>query len=597
MMRRLVVRILAIGLLAFASAGLAPAQDGQQKRVAFIVGNSKYPSAGNLRNPVEDASAMQVALYRLNFDLVVGHDLTFNGFGEKLSEFKKKIKGADIALFFFAGHGVQHGGKNYLIPSDIEVKGKAAADIVARSVLLDKILSDMGRLAKASVTFLDACREPAGDMRSVQDEPQGFWGLIKDGLARVNVEEAQNHFIGFAAGPGKPAMDGTGKNSPFTAALVNHIAMADVDIGHMFTFVRGDVLRATSKGQQPEALSRLARPVYLNPKQSVGQNVPGVAQVPGDDASAQELMLESDLWITIMHSDDPTDFVQYLQEYPNGRYSRLAKQRLERLKSSAKLNDPRPSSSEPLLQEDGFVSATGVARVGKDLPKEEARRAALALARAKAILAKVPSPQATVPNFVRSSSEAAEQLGYMNRGFTFAEVFKWQETGKEVRAELRAKVWPFSRPEPERRLSGALEPSEIISGKTFRLRIEARRNAAIGMYVWQADGTMVRLYPDRTLKPVTVKAKEQVWFPREGDSYPAFVAENLRGENRNHEALIIVSGAASLPFDKLVPTVVGETPQSGEALMDGQTFLSKLAEIADHELELLVLPYEVRAPR
>src|SRR5262249_7144237 len=147
-----------------------------------------------------------------------------------------------------------------------------------------------------------------------------------------------------------------------------------------------------------------------------------------------------------------------------------------------------------------------------------------------------------------------------------------------------------------RRLSGQIEPAEIVSGKSFRLRIEAKRNANIGVYVWQADGTMGRLYPDATLKPVMVKAKEPVWVSREGGAYPGFGAENLRGEKSNEEAVIIVTGAGSLPFDRLVPTVVAEASQAGsETLVDGHTFLNRLAEIADPELELLVLPYEVRA--
>jgi hypothetical protein len=588
--RGVCARFLVVGFVALATAGYTLAQE--QKRVALIVGNSKYPAAGDLKNPVEDASSMQVALYRLNFNLIVGHDLTASGFRDKVSEFTKAITGADIALFFFAGHGVQYDGRNYLLPSDIKLKSRA--DVVERSILLDKVLSDMGRSAKASVTFLDACRDsPEWRGRSPPKESQGVWRFLTGGFARVSVDDTHNHFIGFAAATGKTALDGAGRNSPFTAALVRHIAMPDADIATMFTFVRRDVLKETNSRQQPEALSKLAYPVLLNPKQSGGQPAPVFPRVtpsPDADASSDELLVESNHWIGIMDSTDPTDFEEYLEEYPQGRYARLARQRIERLKASAKPSEPRPPDAH--LPE-GIV--TGAARIGKDLSKDEARRGALALARAKAILAKVPLPQATLPNFVRSSNEAAELLGYMIRGFSYGEEWKWQEAGKDVGVELRAKVRPL-RPERERRLSGAIEPPDIVSGKTFRVRIDAKKAAGIGVYVWQADDTMVRFYPDKTLKPVNLKAKETVWFPREGDPYPAFGAANLRGAKRNHEALIVVTGAGGIPFEKLVPTVVSEVPQSAsENLVEVHTFLNRLAEIADPELELLVLPYEVRA--
>ena len=102
----------------------AAIKSNPERRVALVIGNSKYRVGGTLKNPVEDAAAMQVALHRLNFDLIVGQDLTFESFQEKMREFTKAMKNADVALFFYAGHGIQYKDQNYLLPTDVELKNE-----------------------------------------------------------------------------------------------------------------------------------------------------------------------------------------------------------------------------------------------------------------------------------------------------------------------------------------------------------------------------------------------------------------------------------------------------------------------------------------
>ncbi|MFM9850878.1 MAG: caspase domain-containing protein [Hyphomicrobiaceae bacterium] len=586
--------ILVASVVAFSGAGPALAEG---RRVALVIGNSKYRIGDNLRNPVQDAAAMQVALHRLNFELIVGHDLPLEAFREKVREFTKVMRGADIALLFYAGHGVQYKEQNYLMPADIEVKSES--DIVAKSIALNTILDDMGQHAKASVVFLDACRNNPllrGISRGPATGSQLTWEYLR-GLATITAEPA-DRFVGFAASPGTVAEDGRGQNSPFTEALLRHIATPNIDISAMFSGVRRDVLKATLKRQQPESLNALSQPLYLNPTGKTPTETQELLPPPEESPSSISLSSDAEFWIAIKDTNDPKNFEDYLTQFPKGRFANLAKRKADQIKATAlktASTEQRVRTPEAATTEGDFVFATGIARITKYHPRDEAQRSAHALARAKAILAKVPATGVNLPNTVVSTSEAAELLGYMSRGITYDEVWTIHTpTAQEVKVDLRAKVRTLLGG-AERKLNGQLEPTDIISERPFRLRIDAKKEANIGVFAWQANSSVIRLYPESMQKTVVIRGGESVWFPRAEDSYPAIASTNLAGERRNHEAIIIVTGAGTLPFDELVPASVGETAQQSLAnSLGGVDFLNRLAAVQDPGLEVLVLPYEVR---
>jgi uncharacterized caspase-like protein len=600
-----VVLLALVALVTVLGAGAALAQDRQERRVALIVGNSNYrdPMVEDLKNPVRDAAAMQIALQPLGFQLFSWHDLTHQAFQEKIAEFTKAIKGADVALFFYAGHGVQFDNKNYLLPTDVDLKSKK--ELLTKSILLDKLLEDMGQYAKASVIFLDACRD-SPKLRSVGGTERGILEYLK-GLAPISENAASSDlFVGFAAAPGTSALDGGGGNSPFTAALRRNIATPDVEIGAMFASVRRDVLNATRKRQKPESLSRLTHALYLNPQRGTGQAAPAPTDgitpglFEGDDAPAVRLSPEAERWWPIKDSSDPRDFEDFLREYPKGNFALVAKRKYDQLAKLARPGDSRPAPStapaEPHAAEGELVEVAATARITKGHPKEEAQRSARALARARAIL-KVYGANAGLPNFVSSSAEASELLGHMTNGVTYEEEWVSTQNDKEIRLKLKAKV-RLLRPEKDRRLTGQINPPEVVSGQPFHLRVDTSKDATVGIFAWQAgsgDGTVVRLYPETARKPVLLKAGEPARFPRNGDAYPGLAAGNPPGEKRNHEALLVVTGSTNIRFDELVPIAVAESLQQAaqQESLDATDFLRKLAGIRDSELEMLVLPYEV----
>jgi uncharacterized caspase-like protein len=214
------------------------------RRVAFVVGNGAYKNVDTLPNPPIDAKAMAALLRNAGFEVVEGVNLGRDAMTAKLRDFAMKTPGADVAVFFYAGHGISVNGKNYLIPvdgdlkSEVDVKLGAAIDI---DVTLDQTMSD----AKVKLVFLDACRDNpfAAKIRSAS-RTRGV--VVGSGLAEM--KSGEGTLIAFATGPGQTALDGdSGGNSPFTRALLAHIATPGVEIQQAMTRVRADVSAQTSK--------------------------------------------------------------------------------------------------------------------------------------------------------------------------------------------------------------------------------------------------------------------------------------------------------------------------------------------------------------
>jgi uncharacterized caspase-like protein len=178
--------------------------------------------------------------------------------------FVTKASGADLALFYYAGHGVQFDGSNYLVPVDMRIDG--AYTLQRKAVPAQVVLEQMERAAKVSLVFLDACRNNTL-MRVLEHAlPEQTRSLATArGLARME-PKGSNSLIAFATAPNTVAADGVGRNSPFTAALLKHIDAEGVVLQEMLIDVTADVVRATDGKQKPEVLSRLTSKVWLKPK-------------------------------------------------------------------------------------------------------------------------------------------------------------------------------------------------------------------------------------------------------------------------------------------------------------------------------------------
>jgi len=284
---RWIVAVAAILLL-----GL-PAQ--AQKRVALVVGNSAYVHANPLPNPANDANDIAAALKDVGFEVILGLDLDKRGFDIKVRDFARALDQADVALFYYAGHGLQASGRNYLVPVDAQLKGERDLDF--EGVSADFVLKQMEleRAGKTNIVFLDACRDnPLA--RNLARTMGTRSASIGSGLAQV--QTGVGTFIAYSTQPGNVAADGQGRNSPFTAALAKRVKEPGRNLTSVMVDVRKDVLSATGGKQVPWDHSALTGDFFFHlasaPGMLPGQQ-PSVA--PSDGAAVQQRLrqLEEEL--------------------------------------------------------------------------------------------------------------------------------------------------------------------------------------------------------------------------------------------------------------------------------------------------------------
>ncbi|QDW38710.1 peptidase [Bradyrhizobium sp. KBS0727] len=311
------------------SAGAANAE----RRVAFVVGNGAYKNVAQLPNPPVDAKAMAGVLRNVGFEVVEGTNLTRDKMTEKLLDFGKKAQGADVAVFFYAGHGIAISGTNYLLPIDADIKSEMDVKLGAAiniDLTLDQTMSD----AKVKLVFLDACRDNPFAAK-IKSNSATRSVSVQTGLAEM--KSGEGTLIAFATGPGQTALDGQeGTNSPFTRALIANIATPGVEIQQAMTKVRAQVNEETNKGQLPWGHTNLIGSVYLNGAPAPATaNGAAPAATPVAVASAPGSDVELEFWRSIKDSNKVEELNAYLTNYPNGQFKPLALSRIAALENGA----------------------------------------------------------------------------------------------------------------------------------------------------------------------------------------------------------------------------------------------------------------------
>jgi len=313
------------------------------KRVAFVVGNGAYRNVPQLPNPAMDARTMASTLRNVGFDVVEGYNLTRDKMTEKLLEFGHKAEGADIAVFYYAGHGIAMGGTNYLLPVDADLKSEADVKLGA-TINVDTTLDQTMQDAKVKLVFLDACRDNPFAAR-MQSAKLSRGLTVNSGLAAMNT--GQGTLIAFATSPGQTALDGDkGTNSPFTRALVANITQPGVEIQQAMTKVRAQVNEETNKNQMPWGHTDLTGSVYLNPASlpADAKADSAKADTPATTAAAPASDMELEFWRSVRDSNKVEELNAYVTNYPNGAFKPLALTRIAKLQGG----DTSPNATRNL---------------------------------------------------------------------------------------------------------------------------------------------------------------------------------------------------------------------------------------------------------
>jgi len=262
-----------------------PAAAQQPQRVALVIGNSAYVHANPLPNPVNDAKDIADALKASGFEVLLGLDLDKRGVDLKLRDFARMLAGAEAGVFFYAGHGIQVAGRNYLIPIDAQLQSERDTDFEA--VGLDFILKqmEMDREGKTSIVFLDACRDnPLA--RNLARSMGTRSASVGQGLAQM--QAGVGTFIAYSTQPGNVAIDGNGDNSPFAAALVKSIKESERNLTAVMVDVRRQVLAATNGKQVPWDHSALTGDFYFGVSHAAGNPPRSVSGEPKQEVEAMQ---------------------------------------------------------------------------------------------------------------------------------------------------------------------------------------------------------------------------------------------------------------------------------------------------------------------
>ena len=344
--------------LFFVFAVVANVSDARaERRIALVIGNATYQNTPELKNPKNDATDMAASLRRLGFEVFEGRDLDKRAMERMIRQFGVKLSGADLALFFYAGHGLAVGGQNYLVPVDARLASEGDADF--EGLPLSLVLKQMEREAKTSIVLLDACRDnPLA--RNLARNMGTRSSQIGQGLAEVRT--GVGTLIGFSTQPGNVAVDGTGRNSPYAEALLKHMELPGRDVSGVLISVRNDVLKATDGRQVPWEHTSLTGQVYLKLE---GQKSPAAAMLPPAAPPNYDREIELSFWNSVKDSKSPALLESYLERYPNGVFSGLARVMVQELRPAATL--PR-SGDQPAFVPDSPALAralqTELLRVG-----------------------------------------------------------------------------------------------------------------------------------------------------------------------------------------------------------------------------------------
>jgi formylglycine-generating enzyme required for sulfatase activity len=281
------------------------------KRIALVIGNGRYVHANTLPNPPNDARAVAKALGGIGFKVMQGVDLDRDSMERLLRDFLGQASTAEVALLFYAGHGLQVDGRNYLIPVDAKIE--TATDLNFGTVDLDKILASLDDPARANIIILDACRDnPLARSFAARTRSAS----VGSGLAAYTAL-GTGTLIAFSTAPGKVAEDGGAANSPFTTSLVRHIATPGIEVRQMLTRVRSEVALATGEKQVPWDNSSLRGDVYLG--------APPVAGPAADEIS----------WSFVKDTKDPDQLRRFATAYPKSPHLGEATTRIAMLESQA----------------------------------------------------------------------------------------------------------------------------------------------------------------------------------------------------------------------------------------------------------------------
>jgi len=306
-------------------------QDG--RRVALVIGNGAYTQASALPNPVNDAVDLTARLQALGFEVIDGYDLDYGTMQSVVRDFARALEGADIGLFFYAGHGLQVDGRNYMVPVDATLSDESAVDFetIDMNLVLDQLARNPDR---TSIILLDACRDNPLAANLARQAAAARSAAVGRGLAQIE-SVAAGTLIAYSTQPGAIASDGEGRNSPFTSAILHHIETPGLEVQQLMRRVRASVIEGSDGLQIPWDNSSLTDNFYFSPP--LGENIgpPSIESWAPPHRDPTPRQIEIGLWNDVKDTGAIEELQAYLDQYPTGVFANAARARIERFAREA----------------------------------------------------------------------------------------------------------------------------------------------------------------------------------------------------------------------------------------------------------------------
>ncbi len=326
----------------------------QERRVALVIGVSAYEHAPALANTLYDAVDVSSSLQSMGFEVIESYDPDFAAMQRSVRDFSRRLDGAKVGLVYYAGHGVQVDGRNYLLPRDAELSDDGS--VQAEALDVNQILAALSSQPRTSLVFLDACRNNplAANLARRQGAARAL--AVSQGLAQVGATAADT-LIAYSTQPGAVASDGTGRNSPFTTAFLRHAGAPGLDVQEMMRRVRASVLASTNGVQVPWDNSSLTGSFAFVP------GVPGRAPPPATwappRADPTPRQLDIALWNDVKNGL-AGEVQSYLARYPQGIFADTARARVAALQRAATADRDRARSmAQDIAREFAQIAGRG----------------------------------------------------------------------------------------------------------------------------------------------------------------------------------------------------------------------------------------------
>ena len=291
-------------------------------------------TCGKLFNTINDATDMAAALKKVGFQVVEGFDLDKAATDRKIRDFATALTGAEAGIFFYSGHGLQVGGQNYIVPIDAELSTVAALEL--EMVRLETVHRIMERLTTTNILFLDACRN--NPLARNLARAMGARG-VEVGRGLAPVQSGVGTLISFSTQPDNVALDGTGRNSPFTGSLVKHMAGSSDDLGSLLIEVRNDVVKETQGRQVPWEHTALTGKFYF----SKSSGTTGAIATPAPPSSVQ-ISEAAEVWDRAKDTKSIALLEAFIGRFKDTFYAELARERISELKKSQVAATTPPSA-------------------------------------------------------------------------------------------------------------------------------------------------------------------------------------------------------------------------------------------------------------